>query len=246
MKKLHLPTVTLLCVDCVNVDRAINVVEKCKSVCDFGAIKLLTSIPNEYEHSIEIPPLNSLVAYSIFMLTKSFEYIDTSHVLVVQRDGWILNPDSWKDDWLNYDYISPLFIQYDRVGSGGFSLRSKRIMEESAKIIQPWDWTQSTADQIQQQVGVYEDGFLAFNMEERGFKFPPLTEAALFAQGGNPNPAFHREFPFGFHGSIQDVDHTTGKVSPVCEHQRNLQICDCAINHSRYLDELCNKKYIKK
>jgi len=241
LEKIQLSDVTLLCVDCVNVIRAINVVEKCKAVCEFGDIKLLTSIPNTYEHAVEIRPLDSLLAYSVFMLTDAYKYINTSHVLVVQNDGWIINPHAWNQDWLNYDYIGPLFIQYDNVGVGGFSLRSKAIMEKAASVLPPWDGTLENADYIHyNHVLMYEDGFLSFTMQKYGFKYPSLSEAAIFAQGGNPNPKYYQPYPFGFHGKLQRVDHLTGRVDEVCSHYRNNQPCECAADHRHYLASLEN------
>src|SRR5678816_159618 len=158
--KLQLPSVSLLCIDSVNAKGAINVLEHCKNLCDFGAVKLLTDIEIDYEHKVTIPKLNSLVAYSIFMLAKCKDYFDTDHVLIVQRDGFILNPESWNPTWLEYDYIAPLFVQVDKVGSGGFSLRSKKCMEEIAKITPEWDWSQSEADRIQNIMNYYEDGVI--------------------------------------------------------------------------------------
>lgn len=210
--KLQLPNVTLLCVDCVNIDRAIKVIEICKSKADFGAVKLLTSIPTDYEHRVEIKPLNSLIAYSVFMLTKAHEYIDTSHVLTVQRDGWILNPEAWTDEWLEMDYIGPLFMQYDRVGSGGFSLRSKRIMEYAARQLPEWDWSQKQAEHLQKVIGVYEDGYLSLGAFRHMFKIASVEHAANFAQGGNRNPRYFRERPFGFHRTWQTINFKTGYV----------------------------------
>ena len=103
--KLQLPSVTLLCADSINPERSKIVLEYCKRLCDFGAVKLLTDKPIDYEHRIEIPRLNSIVAYSIFMLTKCHEYIETDHVLIVQRDGFILNPESWRQMRLSIGLI---------------------------------------------------------------------------------------------------------------------------------------------
>lgn len=234
--KLQLPTVTLICCDCVNASRAINVLERCKELADFGAVKLLTNIPVKYEHRIKIMPLNSLVAYSIFMLTKLHKYIDTDHVLIVQRDGWILNPQSFKPEWLELDYIAPLFVQYDKVGSGGFSLRSKALMVEVAKQMPEWDGTQKHADEIQPGLGYYEDGVISLSGKFSKFKFASLYEASLFAQGGNRNPDFYAKHPFGFHGTWQDINHETGEVSPVCEH---LDLnCDCTKHHQDFLQAI--------
>jgi hypothetical protein len=214
MSKLQLPTVGLFCIDCLNSDRAIKVLEHCKSLCDFGDVKFLTSIPNEYPHSVKIMPLNSLVAYSIFMLTRFHEYIDSniSHVQIVQRDGWILNPQSWDESFLQNDYTAPLFMQMDRVGSGGCSLRSKRIMEAVSKTIPEWDGTQKNADEIQRTIPFYEDGMLSLTEFSKNFKIATLEQGANYGQGGNRNKKYFRERPFSFHRTFQDIDFATGKV----------------------------------
>lgn len=210
--KLHLPSVTLLCIDCIDVDRAQRVLERCKGKADFGAVKLLTSLPTDYPH-IEIMPLNSLVAYSIFMLTRVHEYIDTPHVLIVQRDGFILNPGSFDVRWLELDYIGPLFVQYDKVGSGGFSLRSKKLMQYVSAMMPKWDGTQQHAEYIQSKVSYYEDGVICLNNSiNKGFKIATLEQAANFSQGGNRNPKYFREFPFGFHRTWQEINFATGRV----------------------------------
>lgn len=210
--KLQLPSVTLIIVDCINAQRAANVLEICKRKVDFGAVKLLTHIPIENEHRIKIKPLNSLIAYSVFMLTKFHEYIDTEHCLIVQRDGWILNPESFDHSWLELDFIGPIFMQYDKVGSGGFSLRSKKIMEAVAKEVPEWNWTQKQAEEIQDSLGYYEDGIICLSNRLSGFKIANLEQAANFAPGGNRNPEYFRSKPFGFHRSHELIDFETGFV----------------------------------
>lgn len=234
--KLQLPTVTLICCDCVDARRAVNVLEHCKNLCDFGAVKLLTSIPVQYPHRVKIMPLNSLVAYSIFMLTNIYQYIETEHVLIVQRDGWILNPQSFKQEWLSLDWISPLFVQYDRCGSGGFSLRSKRLMEEVTRQMPEWDGTQKGADEIQASLQYYEDGEICLTDKFKDFKFATLDQAADFAMGGNRNPAYYRKKAFGYHGTWSNIDHSTGDISPVCNHP--LLDCECNKDHVDYLQKM--------
>ena len=235
MSKLQLPSVTLCIIDCVNATRAINVLEHCKKQADFGAVKLLTNFPTDYEHKVKIRPLNSLVAYSIFMLTKVHEYIDTPHMMIVQRDGWILNPESFNPAWLELDYIGPIFVQYDHVGSGGFSLRSKKLMQNTAYNTPEWDWSQRQADEIQTKLSYYEDGVICLSGMYNQFKKATLEEAAIFAQGGNRNPKYYVERPFGFHGTWANIDHSTGKVSRVCEHEK--LDCQCNADHVNYLQQ---------
>ena len=209
--KLQLPTVTLVCIDCIDSKGAIRVLEHCKTMADFGEVKLLSSIPVNYQHRVKIMPLNSLVAYSIFMLTRFHEYIDTEHCLIVQRDGWILNPESFDEKWLTeLDYIGALFMQYDKVGSGGFSLRTKRLMQKAAEVTPQWDGTDAHAHEIQQTL--YEDGMICFSEKYSGFRIATPEQAANFSQGGNRNPAYFRERPFGFHRTWQKIDFKTGIV----------------------------------
>lgn len=238
--KLQLPEVTLMCVDGVNAHRAARVLEICKTKADFGAVKLLTHLDINYEHKVTIMPLQTLVAYSIWCLTEMYKHFDTSHVLIVQRDGWILNPSSFNRDWLQYDYIAPLFVQHDDVGSGGFSMRSKKIMKASADFMAEfavWDGTQRNADFLQaNRARSYEDGVLSLTMRSDQFVYAPHEEAGRFAQGGNKNSSYYCATPFGFHGDKQEINHDSGFVSPVCIHGG--ENCACRRNHHDKLLEI--------
>lgn len=221
VKTLSLPTVTLICTDCLEVERSTKVIDRCLELCDFGAVKFLTSLPTAYPHTVQIQSLPSLCDYSIFMLKRVHEYVDTPHFLTVQHDGFILNPNSWDPAWLGYDYMAPIFDQYDMVGSGGFSLRSKALMKAVSDALPPWDGTPDGTNQLQSQLGCYEDGAVSMHlrapMEKQGFKYPAIPEANKFAQGGNRNPAHFVEKPFGFHRPAPErvIDYATGSLSGI-------------------------------
>jgi len=57
--------------------------------------------------------------------------IDTSHALLVQWDGFIIDAAEWRDEFLDWDYIGAPWGYGDGmdVGNGGFSLRSRRLVE---------------------------------------------------------------------------------------------------------------------
>jgi hypothetical protein len=220
--KPNLNTTTLLIVDCLNIDRAIKVVERCKALCDFADIKLLTHFSTDYPHKVEIKEVKTLIHYSVFMLKKIHEYVDTKHILIVQRDGWILNPQAWNKKWEQYDYIGALFNQYDVMGVGGFSFRSKSIMQSVSEKYPQWDGTNEQAHNLQKNIRMYEDGEIAIThrhqLEAEGFKFADLKTASHFGQGGNPNPHYHHSSPFGFHGSWKTINQETGFVYPEIKH----------------------------
>ncbi len=122
--------VTLVCVDCVEIPRAIKALNHCLSLVKFKNIKFLTSIPNECAFSVHINEICSRGEYSKFCLYDLTNYISTDYCLVVQHDGYIINDKAWSNDWFSYDYIGSPFSYNDRVvGNGGFSLRSKRLLE---------------------------------------------------------------------------------------------------------------------
>lgn len=134
--RLSLPQVTLCAVTSVNVQATIKALEICLEQIDFAACKLLTDVEVAPCHPaikvMPIPPLTSLAAYSDFMLTGLVDHVETSHCLVVQWDGHVLDAGRWRDEFLDYDYIGARWPQFNDghdVGNGGFSLRSRRLME---------------------------------------------------------------------------------------------------------------------
>ena len=80
------------------------------------------------------------------MVNKFPQYIDTDFVLITQADGFIINPHKWTDIFLEYDYIGAPFPdepQYGftgdtRVGNGGFSLRSKKLIDMPINLNLPY------------------------------------------------------------------------------------------------------------
>lgn len=81
---------------------------------------------------VDIPRIGSVAEYSRFVLKELGEYCHTGHVLLVQWDGYIINPQSWRPAFLEYDYIGVPWGWYqdnNRVGNGGFSQRSRRLLD---------------------------------------------------------------------------------------------------------------------
>ena len=101
----------------------------------------------DYIDLIEIPQIKSKEEYSMFMLYNLKNYINTQHCLTIQYDGFILHPDKWNEEWLQYDYIGapwpPFYRNREnkdelvRVGNGGFSLRSNKFINMFTKLNLP-------------------------------------------------------------------------------------------------------------
>lgn len=82
---------------------------------------------------VDINPID-IVDYNAIMIKHLWPFVRTKHILIVQYDGMAVNPEYWDDNFLNYDYIGAIwpFPHHPpgfRVGNGGFSLRSRRLLE---------------------------------------------------------------------------------------------------------------------
>lgn len=134
--RISLPQVTLCAVSSVNVAATLRALETCLAQVDVAAALLLTDSPIQSDHPgitiVPIAPVTSSRAYSDFMLTQLVNHVGTSHCLTIQWDGHVLDTARWCPDFLDYDYIGaswPQFSDGHDVGNGGFSLRSRRLME---------------------------------------------------------------------------------------------------------------------
>lgn len=138
---LSLPQVTLACVDTRLPRMALDAMMTCMNQVQFGEALLFTSpdhgltdVPDTIR-VIELDNVNSIEAYSRFLLKGMGPYLRTSHMLIVQWDGYVLDPGMWRDAYLDVDYIGAVWPQYDdghRVGNGGFSLRSRKLLDALA------------------------------------------------------------------------------------------------------------------
>ena len=134
-------TITLFCLSTDLPAQSLKVMKHCYSVFPyFDEIKLLSSYSGRDDkvEIVEVDNVKSGNDYNKFMVESIDTYIDTDFCLVVQNDGYILNPQSWDDNFLNYDYIGAPWPWFDNTcGNGGFSLRSKKILSLASKLKHP-------------------------------------------------------------------------------------------------------------
>ncbi|WP_298902508.1 DUF5672 family protein [uncultured Psychroserpens sp.] len=123
---LNLDNVTLLGVDCIDINRLIQAADISQKFVSFKSVKLLTHLESSDKRIVRIPQIDSIEGYSKFMIKELEKYVDTEFVLIFQYDGFVLNPNRWSETFLEYDYIgAPAFWG---MGNGGFSLRSKKLL----------------------------------------------------------------------------------------------------------------------
>jgi tetratricopeptide (TPR) repeat protein len=131
--RLRLQGVELCCIDCSYHDLAARALRATLARCEFDRAQFLSDRDCAVEGVafMAIDPIRSLQAYSNFVIHGLHAHVASPHVLVIQYDGFVLNPAAWNARFLDYDYIGPAVRLPDgRAGGiGGFSLRSRRLLE---------------------------------------------------------------------------------------------------------------------
>ena len=190
---IKLPNITLVCIDCANYKSAINAIHKSVKKIEFGRVLFLSDkvfYSNLFETKV-IDKITSKEQYSWFMINKLADYIETDYCLVIQYDGYVINPELWDNDWLNFDYIgAPWWYESDNVGNGGFSLRSRHLLKLVKNIVDNQYITDIHP----------EDDFICRKIALPGCKIAPEEIASKFSwEPNNKYPEFKNN-TFGFHG----------------------------------------------
>lgn len=195
---LELNNVSLLAVDCRDPERACRALKYSAREITFAEVLLFTSVeldcPGVIVHKIE--PLSDLAGYSRFCMKKLVDYITTDYVITVQTDGFIINPHLWSADFLEYDYIgapwpvSAPWCTRNRVGNGGFSLRSSKFIKLTASLDSDYK---------------HEDVLLTNTLYDyfvgNGCKYATIEVAMGFAlESKIPECEYDLNNCFGFHG----------------------------------------------
>lgn len=206
--KRKFDNITLLWVD-HKKDRLLKAFEICSHYFDFAEKKLITVTDKEYtaKDGVQIckANINSIEAYSEFMIKKVHKYVNTDYVLIIQYDWFILDPQAWDDAFLQYDYIgAPWWYQDDNnVWNWWFSLRSKKLLEMLATDLA----IQEFHPEDHHICRTYWD-----YLKSKGIRFAPEEVASKFSiEGALQRPPMPVKFgnvwtkELGFHG-LQKTD----------------------------------------
>ena len=194
-KILSLPDVTLFGIDShdkIGIKRAAEISQR---DIEFGAVNIITDdlFTKGANKDVRIRD------YSRFMMKELTDHFDTSHVLTIHADGYVLNPDAWDNEWLQYDYIGATWWYKDNcnVGNGGFSLRSKKL----CKILAEYE-LEHIHPEDHHICRTYRAA-----LENLGIKFAPEDVANKFSIEAYGVPPPHNKYDnqFGFHGVHVDM-----------------------------------------
>jgi hypothetical protein len=213
MGKLKLARVTVVGVSGIDPTGAIGAIALSKRGIDFHeAVLVAHQAPADLDTSITFKKCrdDELVSqdpkntndYSKFMLYNLHTYIASDFALVVHKGAHVLRPRRWTDEFLDYDYIGapwPKDLHYTpegdnvRVGNGGFSLRSSKLLNAFNELNLPF---------TDGGTGFFhEDGVICSYhrkaLEDYGIKFAPVELAARFSLECDCEESDYH--PFGFH-----------------------------------------------
>ena len=153
---------------------------------------------------IQLGSIKGIDDWSKAIIYELPKYIETDYCLLVHENGFIVNPESWNPEWLNYDFVgSPWPLPQDdisfrdeegnivRVGNS-VSLRSKKLLD----LIATKEW--------KPYYGFYnEDGFITCHhrkwLESQGCKFAPIEVAKWFGRELDMPENMDVDKPFIFH-----------------------------------------------
>ncbi len=192
----ELSSVTLVCVDTLNHALALRALERSQRGLRFARTLFFTGgVPRDVAvpagiDVATIAPLASRDDYSRFVLKSLAHHVDTPYVLLIQWDGYVVNPAAYEASFLECDYIGAKWFWFDdgmRVGNGGFSLRSRKLLaalqDPRIELTEAEDITIGRA-------------YRPLLEREYGIRYASEALADRFAF----EAAYPAGLPFGFHG----------------------------------------------
>lgn len=190
MKEINLKNITLVAISSIKMDETILALEKSMKGLIYSEVILIShqkpdNLPS-YIKFKQCKKIESINDYNYFILFNLCDYINSEYALVVQYDGYVLNSDKWSDVFLKYDYIGAPWSMYNyfikgriniRVGNGGFSLRSKKILSIFKEL---------NISFANHNIGNYHEDvvicvYCRKILEDYGIKFAPVQIASIFS-----------------------------------------------------------------
>lgn len=216
---IHLPEVTLFGIDSYDPEGLTRAAEICQRDINFGAVEIITDdlfTKGGSGHQRRID-------YSKFCIERMNDYVHTSHVLIIHPDGYVQDYTKWDKNWLKYDYIGATWWYKDglNVGNGGFSLRSKKLLEILANL---------DLDNYHPEDHVICRDLRPWLEKTYSIRFAPEEVANRFAIEAYsvPHPDNRYSGQFGFHGF-----HVSGLPIPPKRMTQQRQVAVNRVNGKR-------------
>jgi len=190
--RIKAPRTTLCIVDTQSHALAARAMRRSLVAMDFADALFISDSASDTggARHVAIEPLAGRAAYSHFVIKELLPHIETEHVLLIQWDGYVVNPQAWTEDFLGYDYIGARWGFRDDehcVGNGGFSLRSRRLLEALQD---------PAVDRFEPEDEMICRHFRPLLESRYGNRFAPAAVADRFSF----ETTYPQAIPLGFHG----------------------------------------------
>lgn len=209
---INLPNITLIGITSIRLDQTIKALEySCRGIT-FGKVKLVSDVkplmlPVGIRHEF-CPKMSNIDEWNYAAIYELPKHVDTDFAILIHDNGFVVNPQAWRPEFLDYDFIgAPFPLPTDnfsyrdvygniiRVGNS-VSLRSKKLLDLPIK--ENFEWKSFFGY-------TNEDGFICAHYrhkyEEAGCKFAPIEVAKYFSHE-QPIPETQGIEPFMFHNYI--------------------------------------------
>lgn len=174
---LSLPNITLIALT-NDPESHYKAFEESQKGIEWGAVKMIV----DYK-------CNSIDEWNRKIIYELHNYVDTDFAMLIHSDGYVVNPQAWKDEFLDYDYIgAPWPLPRDeysyrtteseliRVGNS-VSIRSRKLLTLPNRLGLEWKPYFGNTN---------EDGFLCVHnrdiLEQHGCKFADIDIAKYFSK----------------------------------------------------------------
>jgi len=189
---MFIPNTTLCLIDTRYHRLSEEAARRCAESCGFEQKLYFSDRPWDLDGFTfhRIAALQSIHDYNRVVVKELAAHVETDHVLIVQYDGFIRDPECWSHDFLDYDYIGAPWPQFDthNVGNGGFSLRSRRLLTALREM-------DAELDGRPEDIAICQ--VWRCRLEQRhGIRFAPTDVARRFSYESGPSTGPS----FGFHG----------------------------------------------
>lgn len=175
---LKLPSVTLIALTNRDFEGHKRAIDKSCEGIEWGDVKIIWD-----------EKINGIDAWNFKIIYELHNYVQTPYAMLIHGDGYVINPECWRAEFLDYDYIgAPWPLPQDnysyrtpkgelvRVGNS-VSLRSRKILELPSQLGLEWKSYFGNTN---------EDGFLCVHnrdiLKENGVKFAPFEVALQFSK----------------------------------------------------------------
>lgn len=206
---LKLENVTLIALTSVRIPQTIKALEYSYREIKFAEVKIVSdkkpdNLPSGIIHEY-CSKMSDIEEWNYAAIYELGKHVNTEFAILIHDDGFIVNPSSWKKEFLEYDYIGapwpfPLDdysyrdINGEIIRQGNsVSLRSKKLIDLPNKLNLEWKAFHGFTN---------EDGFICVNYRhkyiENGCKFADIDVAKYFSHE-TMIPEIEGIKPFAFH-----------------------------------------------